>query len=353
MRQIANWRSCWERIGKDMSDGDGRSKLCEYEHEMSILDQLDDAEKTIEAQQQEIEQLKSKNDVLENDHINLEMNLSNVTADLDEQAGRIVQLEKLAKDLYFAYINKDEDFPHSFETKAIEQCKALLGGKRRQTFFTNDVVIEGCRRRRGRMKFDEIVKALRLCGETTECISERIGCPYCENTDDCKRELLFDAADIIEAQQQEIDRLQRWVNDLQSGMYVNCVYCGHRYGMEKDTPVAMADVLKEHIEHCSKHPMSKLKQEIEQLRDENISIRNWNACEEEQYGQLLESDKRRIKLEEQIEAQQQEIKQLEYTLKKARDLIENANSNGILEHVARNCMFIKEIDDLLGGEKDE
>jgi len=160
------------------------------------------------------------------------------------------------------------------------------------------------------MKFDEIVKALRLCGETTECISERIGCPYCENTDDCKKELLFDAADIIEAQQQEIDRLQQWVNDLQSGMYVNCVYCGHRYGMENDTPVAMADVLKEHIEHCSKHPMSKLKQEIEQLRDENISIRNWNACEEEQYGQLLESDKRRIKLEEQIEAQQREIERL-------------------------------------------
>lgn len=198
-------------------------------------------------------------------------------------------------------------------------------------------------RRRGRMKFDENVKALRLCGETKECISERIGCPYCENTDDCKRELLFDAADIIEAQQQEIDRLQRWVNDLQSGMYVNCVYCGHRYGMENDTPVAMADVLKEHIEHCSKHPMSKLKQEIEQLRDENISIRNWNACEEEQYGQLLESDKRRIKLEEQIEAQQQEIKQLEYTLKKARDLIENANSNGICDRTDRMGMSLKEI----------
>lgn len=108
------------------------------------------------------------------------------------------------------------------------------------------------------MKFDEIVKALRLCGETTECISERIGCPYCENTDDCKRQLLFDAADIIEAQQQEIDR----------------------------------------------------------LKDENASIRNWNACEEEQYGQLLESDKRRIKLEEQIEAQQQEIKRLNTHLKK-------------------------------------
>ncbi len=44
-------------------------------------------------------------------------------------------------------------------------------------------------------------------------------------------------------------------------MYVNCVYCGHRYGPAKDTPVSMADVLKKHIENCSKHPMSKLKQD--------------------------------------------------------------------------------------------
>jgi hypothetical protein len=41
-------------------------------------------------------------------------------------------------------------------------------------------------------------------------------------------------------------------------------------------------------------------QEINRLKDENASIRNWNACEEEQYGQLLESDKRRIELEKQI-----------------------------------------------------
>lgn len=27
---------------------------------------------------------------------------------------------------------------------------------------------------------------------------------------------------------QEINRLQQWINDLQSGgMYINCVYCGH------------------------------------------------------------------------------------------------------------------------------
>ena len=62
------------------------------------------------------------------------------------------------------------------------------------------------------------------------------------------------------------ERLQQWVNDLQSGMYINCVYCGHRYGPQEDTPVAMADVLKEHIEQCPEHPMSKLKKENERLK---------------------------------------------------------------------------------------
>lgn len=58
-----------------------------------------------------------------------------------------------------------------------------------------------------------------------------------------------------------IDRLEQWVNDLQSGMYVNCVYCGHRYGPSKDVPAAMADVLKQHIEQCPEHPMSAIKAE--------------------------------------------------------------------------------------------
>jgi len=64
--------------------------------------------------------------------------------------------------------------------------------------------------------------------------------------------------------EEEITQFKQWVNDLQSGMYINCVYCGHRYGPREDTPVSMADVLKEHIEQCPKHPMSKLKQEIEE-----------------------------------------------------------------------------------------
>ena len=60
--------------------------------------------------------------------------------------------------------------------------------------------------------------------------------------------------------------LRRWVNDLQSEMYVNCVYCGHRYGPNPGTPVAMADVLKRHIEKCPDHPMSKLKAAIKAVR---------------------------------------------------------------------------------------
>ena len=63
----------------------------------------------------------------------------------------------------------------------------------------------------------------------------------------------------------ERDKLKQWVNDLQSGLYINCVYCGYRFGPEKNTPSSMADVLKNHIEKCPNHPMSKLKKENEEL----------------------------------------------------------------------------------------
>lgn len=64
----------------------------------------------------------------------------------------------------------------------------------------------------------------------------------------------------------ERDKLEVWVNDLHSGMYINCVYCGHRYGPEDEVPATMADALKEHIEQCPKHPMSALKAERDKLR---------------------------------------------------------------------------------------
>ncbi len=63
----------------------------------------------------------------------------------------------------------------------------------------------------------------------------------------------------------EIKDLSKWIDDLQSEMYVNCAYCGHRYGPRKDTSENMREVLKKHIESCPKHPMSELKLENEQL----------------------------------------------------------------------------------------
>ena len=63
------------------------------------------------------------------------------------------------------------------------------------------------------------------------------------------------------------ERLQQWVNDLQAGCFINCVYCGHRYGPDPGTPVAMADVLREHIEQCPEHPLSEARAEIERLRE--------------------------------------------------------------------------------------
>lgn len=56
----------------------------------------------------------------------------------------------------------------------------------------------------------------------------------------------------------DVERMEAWVADLQSGMYVNCVYCGHRYGPALTTPVSMADQLKAHIARCPEHPMAEL-----------------------------------------------------------------------------------------------
>jgi hypothetical protein len=95
-----------------------------------------EANKQIQAQQQEIDRLEVQVEAdkdlireLNNSYINSELNLSALISDKDEQAGRIMELEELAKDLYFAYSNKDADCPHSFETKAVERYHALLGGE--------------------------------------------------------------------------------------------------------------------------------------------------------------------------------------------------------------------------------
>ena len=75
-------------------------------------------------------------------------------------------------------------------------------------------------------------------------------------------------SDCVEKLEVELDKYRRWVDDLQSGMYINCVYCGHRYGPKDEVPSSMADVLKEHIEKCPKHPMSILKTKNKRLKAE-------------------------------------------------------------------------------------
>lgn len=67
---------------------------------------------------------------------------------------------------------------------------------------------------------------------------------------------------------EDIDELKQWVQDLQSGMYINCVYCGHRYGPNSDVGTGtIAQALTEHIERCPEHPMSVLKASLRQAEE--------------------------------------------------------------------------------------
>jgi polyhydroxyalkanoate synthesis regulator phasin len=90
---------------------------------------------------------------------------------------------------------------------------------------------------------------------------------------DCK-----EAADEISRLRSDVERLTSWVADLQSGMYVNCVYCGHRYGPGETTPVSMADALKAHIETCPQHPMSALRAENLALHEQVAALESREVC---------------------------------------------------------------------------
>lgn len=72
---------------------------------------------------------------------------------------------------------------------------------------------------------------------------------------------------VPEEVREEIIRLRQWVSDCQAGMYINCVYCGHRYGPDDEVPATMAEVLKEHIASCPEHPMSALRKQLDEVRE--------------------------------------------------------------------------------------
>lgn len=88
-----------------------------------------------------------------------------------------------------------------------------------------------------------------------------------ELSDKAGKELLG-MAKALSSAKAEVERLTQWVHDLQSDMYINCVYCGHRYGPKDKVPCSMAEVLKRHVEQCPKHPMSKLKSDLAAARKE-------------------------------------------------------------------------------------
>lgn len=77
---------------------------------------------------------------------------------------------------------------------------------------------------------------------------------------------LVEAKMAIAQQLDEQSCLNAWIADLQSGLYVNCVYCGHRYGPREFTSDTSAQhKLEKHIEGCPKHPLSQLRRHANRM----------------------------------------------------------------------------------------
>lgn len=72
---------------------------------------------------------------------------------------------------------------------------------------------------------------------------------------------------------QETERLQRWVDDLQSGLWINCVYCGHRYGPGDTTAPTMREALYRHVAACEKHPLAQERKKSQELLETVTRLR--------------------------------------------------------------------------------
>ncbi len=99
--------------------------------------------------------------------------------------------------------------------------------------------------------------------ETPTGVASEDRCPTCKwgRLKPCPDEWHTECDARVAEAEKEIERLKKWVGDLQDDCFINCVYCGHRYDPDYEVPASMADVLKAHIEQCPEHPMSKLKAE--------------------------------------------------------------------------------------------
>ncbi|MFW6056852.1 MAG: hypothetical protein ACOC9B_06050 [Chloroflexota bacterium] len=85
--------------------------------------------------------------------------------------------------------------------------------------------------------------------------------------------------------------LKQWVNDLQSGLYINCVYCGHRYGPNdpryEEVDQVPAEVLQTHIRQCPEHPLAKALKCLAYIEDVAGEVLTGEAEAEEALGEIL------------------------------------------------------------------
>jgi len=108
--------------------------------------------------------------------------------------------------------------------------------------------------------------------------SDQPGCANCKDDKGLLAKWCQHCRDAALSSVEEVRALRQWVNDLQSGMYINCVYCGHQYGPQDEVPATMAKVLEDHISQCPKHPLAtalkKLKKQEQGIRGVVHLLRN-------------------------------------------------------------------------------
>lgn len=64
---------------------------------------------------------------------------------------------------------------------------------------------------------------------------------------------------------QTVAAQRRWIEDLQSGQWVNCVFCGHRYIPREASPTDPTALLRSHIASCAKHPLHETREALLEL----------------------------------------------------------------------------------------
>ncbi len=155
-------------------------------------------------------------------------------------------------------------------------------------------------------------------------------CPSWQSDGTCSESVEYDNL------RKQLAEAQQWVHDLQSGMFINCVYCGHRYGPKDKVACTMQEVLKRHVEQCPKHPMSVLKAQLEKatsaLDGQTASRENFEGAWERAEAQLVRQNNLLVETSGRLGKARAERDDLKAQLEKAREAIRAylANPDGKL-----------------------